>query len=192
MSGFSFNFGTLGWDPSLICHCRRASPNVVEVNMISVEGIWLSLTSTVQLYNPSIYLLLLGCLIPIINTTFIDLSTTAYLFTRFSTSCPKTQPLESLVEERPESNHLQFLSPIYWKIKLPLRATTLLPTPRMAMRQCSSTSIPGSRYSRVDKNGTPLGKCGLIVLLPIDRANRRITRQPSGERIRIVSSVSQT
>ena len=41
--------------------------------------------------------LLRGFLIPIINTTFIELSTTAYLRLLFlSTSYPKTQPLVHL------------------------------------------------------------------------------------------------
>jgi hypothetical protein len=38
-------------------------------------------------------MLLQGFLIPIINTTFIELSTAAYLFLFLSSSHPKTQPL---------------------------------------------------------------------------------------------------
>jgi len=49
--------------------------------------------------------LLRGFLIPIINTTFIELSTTAYLRLLFlSSSYPKTQPLVPLLQERPIYN----------------------------------------------------------------------------------------
>jgi len=79
--------------------------------------------------------MLWGCLIPIINTSFIEISTTAYLFLFFPLSYPKTLPLESLVQERHKSNLLGSSSPMYMRIKLPLRATTLLPTPRMVVVQ---------------------------------------------------------
>ena len=46
-----------------------------------------------------------GCLIPIINTKFIDLSTTAYLRILFlSSSYPKTLPLAPEQQERPICN----------------------------------------------------------------------------------------
>jgi len=114
------------------------------------------------------------------------------MYLLFSLSYPKTEPLESLVHERPKLNRLQFPLLIYRKIKLPLHATTPRPTTRMVTLRCSSTSTPGSRYSRVDKIGTPLGKCGLNVLLPTERVDRRIIRQPVEEHIRIVSSISQS
>jgi hypothetical protein len=136
--------------------------------------------------------MLRGCLIPIINTIFIVLSTTAYLFTLFSSSCPKTQPLESLVQERPKSNLLQLPSPLYRKTTLPRCAVTRRPTPRMMKCRCSSTSTPDSRYSRVDKNEKPLGRFVLNALWPSERVDLRITLQPVIDRIQIVSIVSQT
>jgi len=46
-----------------------------------------------------------GFLIPIINTTFIELSTTTYLRKLFlSSSYPKTQPLAPETQERPIYN----------------------------------------------------------------------------------------
>ena len=81
---------------------------------------------------------------------------------------------------------------MYRKTKLARRTATLLPTPRMVVRRCSDTSTTGNRYFRVDRNEKPLGRCGLNVLLPTEKANLRITRQRVAERIRIVSSVVQT
>ena len=136
--------------------------------------------------------MLQGCLIPIINTTFIELSTTAYLTSLYSMSYPKTQPLDSLDQECPKSNLLHCLSPIYRRTKLPRRVATLLPTTRMVVHGCSDSSTPGSRYCRVDRNETRIGRCGLNVLLPIEKANLRITRLSVAECIQIVSSVAQT
>jgi hypothetical protein len=133
--------------------------------------------------------LLRECLIPIINTTFIELSTTAYLFALFPSSYSKTQPLDSLDQERPKSKHRHCPSPIYRKTELPRHIATLLPTPQMEVHQCSDTSALGNRYSRVDRNEIPLGRCGLGVFLPIEKANRRITLQSVVVRIRIGSSV---
>jgi hypothetical protein len=78
------------------------------------------------------------------------------------------------------------------KTILPLQVATPLPTPRMVVCRCSNTLTPGNRYSRDDRNEQPIGRCGLIVLLPTEKTNRRMTRQPSGERIRIVSNVVLT
>jgi len=136
--------------------------------------------------------LLWGFSIPITNTILIRLSTTAYLFLFLSSSYPKTEPLVSLVQERPRLNLLQLPSPIYRKTRSPRRATTPQPTPRMVMRRYSSTSTPGNQYSRVPRNEKPLGKCGFNVLLPTDKEDFRITRLPVAERIRILSSVDQT
>ena len=119
------------------------------------------------------------------------LSTTTYLFLFLSLSYPKTQPLVPLVQELPKLNLLQLPSPIYRKIKLSLRATTLRPTPRMVTRQCSDTSTPGNQYSRVRKNKKPLGRCGLNVLLPTDTVDFGMTWQPVAEHIRILSSIDQ-
>jgi len=137
-------------------------------------------------------LLLQGFLIPIFNTPFIELSTTAYLWiisllvlSKGSTSC-------TISQESPKSNRLQFLSPRYRKIKYPRRATTLRPTPRMVMRWCSSTSIPGSRYPRVCRNEKQLGRCGLYMLLPTEKDILQLIRQLVEEHIRVVSNVDQT
>jgi hypothetical protein len=136
--------------------------------------------------------LLRGFLIPIINTIFIRLSTTAYVFLFLSLSCPKTQPLVSLTQERPKLNRLHSPSPIYRKLKFPLRPATLWPTPCMVTCQCSDTSTPGSRCSRVDRNEKQLRRCGLNVLRPVDKVNLRMTRLSTEVRIRILSSVDQT
>jgi hypothetical protein len=96
--------------------------------------------------------LLQGFLIPIINTTFVEICTTAYLITLFSSSCPKTQRLDSRVQEWPKSHLLNCPLLIYRKTKLPRRVATLWPTPRMVVHRCSDTSTPGNQYSRVNKN----------------------------------------
>jgi len=98
----------------------------------------------------------------------------------------------SLVQERPKLNLPHKPFPIYRKTKLPCRATTLQPTPRMVMRRCSNTSTPGNRYSRVRRNEKPLGRCALNRPLPSDKADLRMTRLLVVERIRIVSNVDQT
>jgi len=110
--------------------------------------------------------LLRGCLIPIINTTFIEISTTAYLFLFFPSSYPKTLPLESLDQERLKLNLLQSPSAMIRKIKLPLRTTTHLPTPQMVVVLYSDTSIPGSGYSRFRRTEKRLGMCALNQCFP--------------------------
>jgi len=62
----------------------------------------------------------------------------------------------------------------------------------MVVRQCSDTSAPNSQYSQVDRNKKPLGRCGFNVVFPSEKANRGITQQLSGVRIRTVSSIAQT
>jgi hypothetical protein len=82
-------------------------------------------------------------------------------------------------------------SPIWRYIRFPHRATTLLPTPHMVVRWCSSTATPGSQYSRFERKVKPLSRCGINVLLPTEKADLRMIRHPSGDHIRIVSSVVQ-
>ena len=119
------------------------------------------------------------------------ISTTASLFFFLSSSYPKTEPLLSLVQERPKLNRHKFPSPIYWKTKLPRPATTLPQTPRMVTWSYADTSTPGSRYSRVDRNEKPLSRCGLNSLLPIEKVSLQMTLQSSAERIQIVSIVDR-
>ena len=116
-----------------------------------------------------------GCLIPIINKTFIELSTTAYPFSLSflvsswnSTSCPR-------LGRASKSYWLQLPSPEYRKIKLLRRTTNPRKIPRMLMCRCSDIVAPCTRYSRTHRNVKPPGRCGLNRPLPIEKEDSRKT-----------------
>jgi hypothetical protein len=75
---------------------------------------------------------------------------------------------------------------------LPLRGVTPWPTPQMVSRRCSDISIPGSRYSAVDRNEKPPGWCGINALRPTEKVDCRMIRQLSTVGILTVSVAVQT
>jgi len=113
-------------------------------------------------------MLLRGCLIPIINTTFIELSTTDYLFALFlrvsswdSTSC--THLARASKSQRPQEPFSN-----YRKIKLLRWTTNPRKTPRMVMLRCWDIPTPGIQYCRICRNEKLAGKCGLNGARPIE------------------------
>jgi len=118
-----------------------------------------------------------GVLNPKINTPFIELSTTAYLFALSllvsswnSISYPRSARASKL-------NHLQWPSPKYMKIELCHFITTPQKTPRMVVRWWWDIPVPGNWYSQVHRNEKPPGKCGLNGTLPNEQEDRRNTQQ---------------
>jgi len=120
--------------------------------------------------------LLWGCLIPIINTTFIELSTTDYLFSLSllvsswnSTSWPHLA--------RGSQMNL-FQCPILKWTKIKLRRWTTNPRkiPCMVMRWYWDTSAPGTRYSCTRRKEKPPSRCGLNGALPIEKEDCRKTQ----------------
>ena len=131
--------------------------------------------------------MLQGFLIPIINTTYIELSTTAYLTISFSPRLILRPNLLHLHSKSNQSKTVPSLSPQTMQIT-PLHRTTTLPTtPSMVMQKCSNISAPGNRYSRVRKNVKPLGRCELNSALPNWSEGCRNVRQLVAVRTQIVS-----
>jgi len=121
--------------------------------------------------------MLWGCLIPILNSTFIQLSTTGSLFYTLFPRLIQDWTSCTILQEIPKSKLVQRPCPIYRKIKLPCRATTVWPTPPMVMGRCSNLSTLDCWYSQVLRNEVPLSRCGLNGPRSAERVTLPITRQ---------------
>jgi len=123
------------------------------------------------LEGASLLMLLWGCLIPIINTTFIKLSTTAYLFSLSLLVSSWDSTCCDLLARDSKSNRCQFPSPMYMNTKLPHQTTTPRKIPWTVICLCLDIVAPGIRYSRVRRNKKPHGKCGVNAALLIRKVD---------------------
>lgn len=136
--------------------------------------------------------MLWGCLISIINTTLIELSTTVYLFAPTFIVLFKDSTLCTDTQEWPKANLLHWRSTSYMKLKSSLPATTLRPTARIVVHLCSSTATPSHPYSRVRWNAKPLCRSELNALLSAEILTLRIRWKFLVDHTRIVSSQNET
>jgi len=128
-----------------------------------------------------------GCVIPINNATSINLSTAAYLLTHFlSLSYPKTQPLD-LASNPLKSTSSQRAFLFSWlRIRLRRSLTTLWTTLWIVITHLTSTNVLGNQYRVSAQTDMPLVRCGVNIVLPIEKFKCQSVRRSSGMSIEIV------